>query len=136
MGRKFNYHKFKDTMYEGCAIKYYELYEVEEIYEKYSILLKHKAKGFGRKERRFLEMLEIYIWYKKGFDVDPADNLEFIKLKQRNDFKFKKQSYDKGYPKTIICKKCGNDKFIIGQGDYYTAIKCPNCGYEIEIHEG
>ena len=38
--------------------------------------------------------------------------------------------------KKIVCKKCGSDKWIVGVGDYHTAIKCPNCKYEMCIHSG
>lgn len=58
-----------------------------------------------------------------------------IVTKKRNDFKVVKQSYDTEYPETLICK-CGNDKFLVGQGNHYTAIKCTICGLEIGIHSG
>lgn len=46
------------------------------------------------------------------------------------------QSYDIEPAKKLICKKCKNDKFFVGCGDHYTAIKCPICKYELMIHEG
>jgi len=46
------------------------------------------------------------------------------------------QCYDEIPCKTLFCIKCGSDKFIVGEGDYYTAIKCPICKYEICIHNG
>lgn len=36
----------------------------------------------------------------------------------------------------VKCAICGSDKFNLGTGDYCTAIKCPNCEYEMVIHEG
>jgi hypothetical protein len=46
------------------------------------------------------------------------------------------QSYEEKPAQKLQCKKCKSDKFIVGQGSYYTAIKCPVCLYEICIHEG
>jgi hypothetical protein len=53
----------------------------------------------------------------------------------RNDFHIG-QIYEKKPATTLVCKTCGGYNFIVGQGDYYTAIKCPVCGYECMIHEG
>lgn len=44
--------------------------------------------------------------------------------------------YHKKPAKTIICKRCGSDKFHVGSDDFWTGIKCPNCGWELAIHEG
>jgi DNA-directed RNA polymerase subunit RPC12/RpoP len=57
------------------------------------------------------------------------------KLEHRKDFTIG-QMYTDAPCRTIICNKCGADKFIVGKDDYYTAIKCPNCGWELCIHEG
>ena len=46
------------------------------------------------------------------------------------------QSYTNEVCSRLKCKKCGSDRFYVGQDDYFTAIKCPNCNYEISIHEG
>jgi hypothetical protein len=46
------------------------------------------------------------------------------------------QGYEEKPCKVLICKKCGSDKFIVGRGSYYTAIKCPNCNWEQCIHDG
>lgn len=46
------------------------------------------------------------------------------------------QSYEETPVKKILCKKCGSDKWFVGKGSYYTAIKCPECLYEICIHNG
>lgn len=54
---------------------------------------------------------------------------------ERGDFHIG-QSYDDEPAKTIICSVCGSDKFIVGHGSYFTAVKCPICGYEIGIHSG
>lgn len=54
---------------------------------------------------------------------------------ERNDFHVG-QIYDDYAAKTTICKKCGADKFMVGQGSYFTAIKCTNCNWEICIHDG
>jgi hypothetical protein len=38
--------------------------------------------------------------------------------------------------RTLVCKLCGCEEFIVGQDAYFTAIKCTECGYELGIHEG
>lgn len=45
------------------------------------------------------------------------------------------QGYDNRAAQQIKCN-CGCDKFYVGEGDYYTAIKCSNCELELCIHEG
>lgn len=60
--------------------------------------------------------------------------MEFIE-KQRNDFSIG-QGYTRKKCKTILCKECNSDKFIVGVDDWFTAIKCPTCGWEVCIHDG
>ncbi len=40
------------------------------------------------------------------------------------------------YCMTLTCRLCGNNKLIVGQAPYFTAVKCTDCGYEVGIHEG
>ena len=61
---------------------------------------------------------------------------EFVVAKEnRDDFKLKWGPGKKGIS-TLVCKLCGNDSFTVGQGEYFTAIKCNSCGYQAGIHEG
>jgi len=46
------------------------------------------------------------------------------------------QCYDDEPATTLSCTKCGSDKFMVGKGSYFTAIKCPNCKWELCIHDG
>lgn len=46
------------------------------------------------------------------------------------------QCYGEKVAATVVCKRCGSANFFVGRGDYYTAIKCPTCAWEICIHEG
>lgn len=46
------------------------------------------------------------------------------------------QSYEDENAKTLVCKHCESDQFKVGQGNYFTAVKCVNCEYEVCIHEG
>ena len=46
------------------------------------------------------------------------------------------QSYEDHAATTLACKKCGSREFNVGTGHYYTAIKCPYCGWEVCIHDG
>ena len=62
--------------------------------------------------------------------------LEYVIEKhQRNDFHLKRGTDNSGCS-TLVCKLCGNDKFIVGQSQYFTAVKCDQCGFEVGIHEG
>lgn len=75
---------------------------------------------------------------KKDFEQFNDQNViaEFVIQKEkRNDFNMDKSSYSGGIS-TLICKICGNDKFVVGQAEFFTAIKCDRCGYELGIHEG
>ena len=58
-----------------------------------------------------------------------------VEKKHRGDFHLDRGS-QKGTCETLVCKVCGNDRFIVGQDAYFTAIKCTECGYEVGIHEG
>jgi len=46
------------------------------------------------------------------------------------------QGYEETAAVTLGCKLCGGIDFNVGRGNYYTAIKCPRCGWECCIHEG
>lgn len=67
----------------------------------------------------------------KSYYGDQEDILEEFE----NDWHVK-QGYDDCYAKQFRCKICGSDKFEVGHGSYFTAIRCPICRYEICIHDG
>jgi len=46
------------------------------------------------------------------------------------------QCYENHPAKRLECKKCGSKQFIVGAGNYYTALKCPTCKWECCVHEG
>ena len=46
------------------------------------------------------------------------------------------QSYSKKVATGIACSICGGNKFNVGHGDRFTAIKCANCQWEMCIHDG
>jgi hypothetical protein len=46
------------------------------------------------------------------------------------------QLYEDDAAKLIYCKKCKSREFNVGQGSYFTAIRCVNCHWEICIHDG
>lgn len=37
---------------------------------------------------------------------------------------------------TVVCNECGCNKFIVGLGSYFVAIKCDKCGWERGIADG
>ena len=64
------------------------------------------------------------------------EHISDVVLRPRGDFTAVKQVYDDQYPETFVCRNCGSDKFIVGHGGYFTAIKCDKCNYEICVHDG
>lgn len=46
------------------------------------------------------------------------------------------QAYETEAAKTLECTKCGGREFNVGRGEYFTAIRCPRCGWEYCEHEG
>lgn len=46
------------------------------------------------------------------------------------------QTYEEEPAKKIRCNTCKSDKFIVGKGNAFTAIKCPNCLWELCVHDG
>lgn len=65
-------------------------------------------------------------------DYDPYDYLNEAKTSL---FKYG-QSYSDGVAATLQCKTCGSTEFNVGRDSYYTAIRCPKCGWEECIHSG
>jgi len=46
------------------------------------------------------------------------------------------QSYSDKPSPTVKCIQCGGTEFNVGSGEYFTAIRCPICGWETCIHDG
>ena len=46
------------------------------------------------------------------------------------------QCYENTAAKTVECAKCGSREFNVGSGSYFTAIRCPKCGWEVCFHDG
>jgi len=68
---------------------------------------------------------EINEWLGFSFGHDPDVAFELY------------QCYEKpGSTKQIKCAKCGRTTLEIGQGSYFTVIRCPNCKHEMCIHNG
>lgn len=62
--------------------------------------------------------------------------LEYVIDKQdRHDFHLHK-GLGNTECSTLVCRICNNDKLIVGQTVYFTAIRCDCCGYEVGVHEG
>lgn len=36
----------------------------------------------------------------------------------------------------VVCEKCGGKEFNVGAGQYFAALRCVKCEYEICIHDG
>jgi len=72
---------------------------------------------------------------KKQKDEGPTDENEYVRKIDADCFTIG-QCYEELPAKKLECKKCGGDKFLVGKGSYFTALKCPVCNYEICIHDG
>ena len=69
------------------------------------------------------------------FEDDNVVSEYVLNNKDNNDFTISLGPQSKGIA-TLDCKICGADSFIVGQAEYFTAIKCKVCQYEIGIHDG
>ena len=71
----------------------------------------------------------------KLVDDEFVSTEDYLLEVEQGDFEIG-QSYEDTPAKTLVCKFCGSDKFKVGVGDYFTALKCETCEYQICIHEG
>jgi hypothetical protein len=46
------------------------------------------------------------------------------------------QCYVEKVASTLYCKNCGGNHFNVGISDYFTAVRCINCEWEICVHNG
>ena len=69
------------------------------------------------------------------FEDDNVVSEYVLNNKDNNDFTISLGPQSKGIA-TLSCKICGADSFIVGQAEYFTAIKCTVCQYEIGVHDG
>lgn len=60
---------------------------------------------------------------------------DFVETKQDNRFHIG-QVYEDEACKTYYCKQCGGNKFYVGAGSCFTAIKCVVCDWEMCVHDG
>lgn len=77
-------------------------------------------------------------YYDKNKDLTDDDYVERGEyIKEVADGKFHiGQAYEDKVADTVVCAKCGGNSFHVGQGSYYTAIKCVTCEWELCIHDG
>lgn len=61
---------------------------------------------------------------------------EYVRAVPEDDTFHIGQRYTGVAAETIACKACGGRQFEVGRGEYYTAIRCPKCEWEVCIHEG
>lgn len=58
-----------------------------------------------------------------------------VEKKQQKDFHLVSEPEESSC-ETLYCRLCGTNSFVIGQKEFFTALKCEKCGYEVSIHEG
>jgi hypothetical protein len=69
------------------------------------------------------------------FDIDTLKDLPYKSEDSPTMFHVG-QSYESEPANKLICKKCGSDKFNVGKGCCFTAIRCANCEWEECVHDG
>lgn len=62
--------------------------------------------------------------------------MQYEDMTEPTDEQFHIGDYRGENAKVIKCKTCHGTEFIVAQGQYYTAIKCRECDYEVCIHDG
>lgn len=75
------------------------------------------------------------IWSDKKID-EKFDEDNIIEKCENDETFHIGQSYEEEAVTTIKCAKCGSREFNVGQGNYFTAIRCPKCKWELCIHNG
>jgi hypothetical protein len=85
-------------------------------------------------------MIEGYVYDPKGLvkpdeDWDRRGAKDYIRYSEDDEFHIG-QGYEGVPAKRMECIHCDGTQFIVGQGNYYTAVKCPTCSWEVMIHEG
>lgn len=83
----------------------------------------------GERAKKFLTPEEVE---KKNAGLY-TENWEFY---ARPVFVESSQSYDDHFCTPIRCKTCKTNQLMVGFGSYLTAVKCPNCGWEEQVHDG
>ena len=68
--------------------------------------------------------------------IDPEEIWKFRPLDNKDGGWHVGQSYEEEPAKSLVCKICGSTSFEVGQGNHFTAVRCPNCKYEMCIHTG
>lgn len=63
------------------------------------------------------------------------DEIELHEFADSTPFHVGQEYVDQPVP-MFKCKSCGGTEFNVGSADYFTAIRCPKCGWESCIHEG
>lgn len=83
-----------------------------------------------------------YFWSKETGAIDYID-LEDHFDRDKVDFTNLETSFFERKPERLQlggailqCKKCHSDKFLVSSEKLSTVIKCPECGWELCIHDG
>lgn len=72
----------------------------------------------------------------KSIDDNFPINYEDLTIEKEDGLFHVGQSYEDQPAKTLYCKNCNGSTFNVGKANYFTAIRCVNCGYEVCVHEG
>lgn len=80
-------------------------------------------------------MITFYLPGKEIEEFYSPDRDEYCEKKEDGLFHIG-QSYEETVAKTIYCKNCGGKEFNVGSGNYFTAIRCVKCEWELCIHDG
>ena len=71
-----------------------------------------------------------------GNPVSQEDSPDLTKKDAQDETFHIGQCYEEEAATTLVCAKCEGKIFNVGQGSYFTAIRCVKCEWEQCIHDG
>jgi len=66
----------------------------------------------------------------------PKNPFRLVQTVEDDDTFHLGQVYEEKAAATVACSICGGREFNVGQGNYFTAIRCVKCGWELCFHDG
>lgn len=90
----------------------------------------------SQKSGYYLEGAGAFGWHDEDTDSPCYRDFEsFYKKIEDKPFHIG-QSYTNKPARRLACIECGATSFEVGMDDWFTAIRCTSCGWEVCIHNG
>lgn len=80
-------------------------------------------------------MKNTYTQKNGSFNSRDFDEERLYKMAEKTMFHVGQSYADEPVP-MFKCRICGGIEFNVGSAEYFTAIRCPKCGWESLIHDG